>query len=36
LEGRGKQLVQDGQAVREGADKLSKEISAVQQEIDGT
>jgi hypothetical protein len=35
LESRGKQLEQDGLSVREAASKLSKEISALQQEIDG-
>jgi hypothetical protein len=35
LENRGKQLEQDGLSVQEAASKLSKEISAMQQEIDG-
>jgi TATA-binding protein-associated factor Taf7 len=35
VEGRGKQLEQDGRLVQEEADKLSKEISTLRQEIDG-
>jgi hypothetical protein len=35
LQGRGKQIEQDGQSVQEEADKLSKEISTLHEEIDG-
>lgn len=35
LESRGKQLEKDGQSIREAANKLSKEISALQEEIYG-
>jgi hypothetical protein len=35
LESRGKRLEQDGRSVREEANELSKQISALQQEIYG-
>lgn len=35
LEGRGKQVEQDGWSIQEKADTLSREISALREEIDG-